>query len=124
MENMENEDIVESITDSLEDAGKIDLIVDALASAPNGTMLIQNYLDLKKVADAATGSISVLQEANSNLRTELGHKELELRETRRALNGQIPTVIEVVKEVEKKVAAVEEKPNELSIDDIRSLFDE
>ena len=121
---MENEDKVESVTDSLEDAGKIDLIVDALASAPNGTMLIQNYLDLKKVADAATGSISVLQEANSNLRTELGHKELELRETRRALNGQIPTVIEVVKEVEKKVAAVEEKHNELSIDDIRSLFDE
>lgn len=114
---VDGNDIVKDNTEPL------DPIVDALAKVPNSTAYIQSYLETKRYKDETAGALDVLQDANNKLREELAKKEVELRETRRALNGRIPAVIEVIKEVERK-GPVQEAPKqkELSIEEIRQFF--
>lgn len=113
------------VSEQLDEAAKIDMIYETLCEAPNGTALAQEYLDFRAQAENSIGNVKVLSEVNEKLRQENARLNLEIRETRRLLDGREPKIIEVEKRVE--VPKVEEpKPQikEPSIEDIVKFFED
>ena len=69
---------VQDVSAALDDAGKVDMIYEALLASPNGTQLTQDYLSLKSQADNSVGNVKVLSEVNEDLRKANAKLNIEI----------------------------------------------
>ena len=118
---------VQDVSQALDDAGKVDMIYEALLASSDGTKLTQDYLSLKSQAENSIGNVKILSDVNEDLRKTNAKLNLEIRETRRLLDGRHPMIVEVEKKVSQQAQQVQQpaKPTikEPTIEDIKAFFE-